>query len=56
MTPLGSAAVTATPDNATLSRILVQSSGVKLCLFAMSSSNSGCCADVHNKTVASGHF
>ena len=36
--PLGSAADTAIPVNIVLSRILVHSSGVKLCLFAMTTS------------------
>src|SRR5262249_17877868 len=36
--PLGSAADTAIPANITLSEILVHSSGVKFCLFAMAAS------------------
>ena len=41
MRPLGSAAVTAMPDSTTLCTILLHSSGVKLCLFAMASSLRG---------------
>ncbi len=35
MRPLGSAAVTAMPESATLSMILFHSSGLKDCLFAI---------------------
>ena len=38
--PLGSAAETAMPANIVLSRILVHSSGLKFCLFAMTTSYS----------------
>ena len=38
--PLGSAAETAIPANIVLSKILVHSSGLKFCLFAMATSYS----------------
>ena len=56
MRPLGSAAVTATPANATLSRILVQSSGRKALFVCHVFLQASCYAAVRNETVASGQF